>query len=352
MDAIDCDKISGWAFANSGGYAYLDIYAPDLYTLGTGNMVKVATVKANTASRPDIRAAFGNNPNIPLDCGFVWAIPDTYKNGRQLTIKVVPVNDVSPIGNSPMTTSGNCDKPVTPGGTTGPWNPSLPPEVLQISKFYIDMTNLGINFSDEERAVIAEYNLYERIQAYVNQYGSKPDGNNKFIMSPIDQLLYPKFTNLVKNNIVTNVMTNPKILNALKTFSGFNDEKILGLLKMGSGPRIIIKQIPSSGKWMEEGYTYGYFKYNEDPNVVNIDYKTVQAYEAENSWPEMEKAWFTLLANLLIHETAHYGAYHTQTLDVIDGPTSNGPHKFDIAAFGYAALPGNVIDEIVLKNGK
>lgn len=171
-------------------------------------------------------------------------------------------------------------------------------------------------------------------------------------MSPIDQLLYPKFTNLVKNNIVDYVMNNQKILNALKTFSGLSEQKIRVLLGFGHGPRIIIKQISDPNKWMNEGYTYGYFKYNEDPNVVNIDYKTVQAYEIESNWSELEKAWFVLLANVLIHETAHYGAFKTQTLDVIDGPTSMGPHKFDIAAFGYAALPGNVIDEIVLKNGK
>ncbi|UFH56095.1 hypothetical protein [Spirosoma sp. KNUC1025] len=171
-------------------------------------------------------------------------------------------------------------------------------------------------------------------------------------MSPIDQLLYPKFTNLVKNNIVDYVINNPKVLNALKTFSGLSEEKIRELLAFGKGPRIIIKQISNPAYWMKEGYTYGYFKYNENPNAINIDYKTIQAYEIENAWPELEKAWFILLANLIIHETAHYGAFKIQTLDVIDGPTSMGPHQFDIAAFGYAALPGNVIDEIVLKNSK
>ncbi|GAB4011491.1 hypothetical protein GCM10028808_25190 [Spirosoma migulaei] len=122
LDGVDCDKVSGWAFANSGGYANLDVYIID----ELGLVSKAATIKANNASRSDVRAAYGNNPNIPLDCGFVWAIPDAYKHNQKLTIKVVPVNDNASIANSPLTTSGSCSKPVTttPSGTGYPlsWN--------------------------------------------------------------------------------------------------------------------------------------------------------------------------------------------------------------------------------------
>ncbi|GAB3960649.1 hypothetical protein GCM10028805_58260 [Spirosoma harenae] len=112
LEGIDCDKISGWAFAKNGGYAYLDIYIADVY----GRFTKVTTIKANKASRPDVRAAFNNNPNIPLDCGFVWAIPDAYKDGHRLTVKVVPANNISPTGNiqnSPITSPSDCNKPTT-----------------------------------------------------------------------------------------------------------------------------------------------------------------------------------------------------------------------------------------------
>jgi hypothetical protein len=165
MDGIDCDKISGWAFANSGGYAYLDIYAPDVYSYGTGRMVKVATIKANNVVRSDVRAAYGNNPNIPLDCGFVWAIPDIYKIGKPVTIQVVPVNDVSSISNSPLTSTGDCNKPGTnQGGTTGPPSWKDFPNLKNLSDQYF-LNNYVI--AGPERPI----NIAQRL----NCFGTIPD---------------------------------------------------------------------------------------------------------------------------------------------------------------------------------
>ena len=74
-------------------------------------------------------------------------------------------------------------------------------------------------------------------------------------------------------------------------------------------------------------------------------------YERTGSWPEIEKAYATFLAHLVIHEMAHLGANMTQTIDYIDG-TSENEHWFDVTAFGSPAYPGDKISEIVLRKPK
>ena len=89
-------------------------------------------------------------------------------------------------------------------------------------------------------------------------------------------------------------------------------------------------------------------KYNDkepkpgvDPNIIKIDKLTIKRYEqAGLLWPELESAYFTLPAQLLIHEFSHYGANLSQTIDYTDGEAStpnHGPYtyRFDLAAFGY-----------------
>jgi hypothetical protein len=120
FEGMDCEKISGWAFANGGGYAYLDIYVANIF----GQYTKAATIKANQMSRPDVQGAYGNN--VPLDCGFMWEIPTQYRTGHPLTIAVMPVNNPNAMGT--RTTSGDCSNPTptNPGGPTDPpiFNPN------------------------------------------------------------------------------------------------------------------------------------------------------------------------------------------------------------------------------------
>ncbi|WP_461081927.1 PA14 domain-containing protein [Spirosoma flavus] len=144
FEQIDCQKISGWAFANAGGYAYLDIYATNIY----GQFNKVATIKANQESRPNIRAYF-NNPNIPIDCGFVWEIPDHLKTGRPLSVMVMPIYNPNPIGT--RTTSSDCSKPTTgnPGGDYPyPVDPRNPPIKKPESCKGTDRYGYPSNFTD------------------------------------------------------------------------------------------------------------------------------------------------------------------------------------------------------------
>ncbi|WP_128546998.1 PA14 domain-containing protein [Larkinella soli] len=126
LDAVDCQQVRGWAYATNGGYAYVDIYV---------NSRKVATVLANNDPRPDVRAAKGGNTGIPLNCGFKWLIQEELKSslgaGERLTVNVVPVNDLTPIENSPRTTSNECKKAETPIGPTNPTGPTEPSTLTQ-----------------------------------------------------------------------------------------------------------------------------------------------------------------------------------------------------------------------------
>ncbi|GAB3960652.1 hypothetical protein GCM10028805_58270 [Spirosoma harenae] len=112
------------------------------------------------------------------------AIPDAYKDGHKLTVKVVPANNISPTGNiqnSPITSSNDCNKP----NTTDPNDPNNQPtdspnlntpEIRALINFYAEIQNKGISFTDDEKAVIAKYpDLMNRIRDYVNQTGNKPD---------------------------------------------------------------------------------------------------------------------------------------------------------------------------------
>lgn len=252
--------------------------------------------------------------------------------------------------------------PGTPGGPASPTPPKsrgpssyFSKEELARRQFFTDMANKRIYFTGDEVAVLNEFPaLRANVRAYVNEHGNKPDGSNAFKLSNIDLLLYPKFGQLVTLNIRDYVMNNPKILNALKKFSGLNERQISGFLQIGTGPQIVIKQItdPRVYPWGQPGYVYG----NHDPDVpdiINIDMLTINYYEHENNWPEMEKALFTLLTQTLIHELSHYGAAITQTIDFTDGPASAGGNNyvsvFDIAAYGYPNNAGNVLLKIVLK---
>ncbi|AKD53973.1 hypothetical protein SD10_02675 [Spirosoma radiotolerans] len=166
LDVVDCEKISGWAYAKNGGYANLDIYISDIY----GRFSKAATIRANTVSRPDVRQAYNNNPNIPLDCGFIWGIPDGYKHGHSLTIKVVPANDISPTGNitqSPMATPSDCNNP----NIVPPGDPSNRPPTW---KDFPDLKNLSDQYF-LSNYVLAGPTRPINISQKLNCFGTVPD---------------------------------------------------------------------------------------------------------------------------------------------------------------------------------
>ncbi|GAB3552588.1 hypothetical protein [Spirosoma fluminis] len=239
------------------------------------------------------------------------------------------------------------------GGSSGPGpndpnipvpiDEGMPNDLNPVDAFTWEMQNrIGtkIYFDYDEIETIRDYpQLMTSIRNYVQLYNRKPDGGNTYQMSFEDQQRYPKFANFIRNNVRDYVMSRPKILNALKQFSGLSERKIKAILTFGQGPKIVVEQLSAPEFWGQDGYEYGSFD-PQVPDVVKIDKLTLIRYEDNILWPELEAAYFTLLAQLIIHETSHYGAAMTQTIDYTDGENSTpngGPytHRFDMQAFGY-----------------
>ncbi|MBN8836378.1 MAG: hypothetical protein J0I09_03915 [Sphingobacteriia bacterium] len=65
-----------------------------------------------------------------------------------------------------------------------------------------------------------------------------------FQFDPTDnyETIYPRFTSMVKN-LKTFVKDNPKVLNALQTYSGFSKQQILNHLTFGQGPTIKVEEM-------------------------------------------------------------------------------------------------------------
>ena len=308
VDVVDCDKVSGWAFANGGGHAFIDIYVTN-----SNNQVFKNTIKANNVYRADVRNAYGNNPNIPLDCGFLWAIPNEYKTGNSpLNVRVVPVNDFAPVMNGNKTTPGVCAKPgINPPSNTNPPIPQLPYVAPTVAEFYLKMSQRGIYFSEEERAVIAEYNLYERTKTFVDQYGRKPDGSNAFIMSDADQRQYPRFTGLVRS-MPAFVEQHDRVKQALIRHTKLPWSKIKALLTFGSGPRISITNLKATISDKAYGHTI-YPAYPE--GRIEIEESFVRGLE-QAFYKGTQEATAFLLTVTLLHELTHYGAVDGGRIEV------------------------------------
>ena len=233
------------------------------------------------------------------------------------------------------------------------------PDMTELAQMVVLLNRHGDKFTQEERNLIWEYpSMAKNLLIYIDQTGQKPDGSGAFRMNAADQAAYPKFADLLRNNIQSYVMNTPKILSALQQFSGLSPEKINVFMRWRVGPLVTVKQIsdPNLYAWGAEGYIYGEFNRSVSATEIITDKKTLQYYENENSWPELEKAYATFLAHLLIHEMTHLGANLTHTIDYTDGNASAGggryEHRFDIAAFGYPAIPNYVIGRLVLKKPK
>ena len=115
-----------------------------------------------------------------------------------------------------------------------------------------------------------------------------------FTMSKLDQIKYPRFTNMVKNleNFVSN---NPIVLEALKNNTGLSESKILEGLKWGKGPIINIKDIEAE-----------YGDYSSSTKIINVNAKYVRGLEV-SSLATTQKNTSFLLAITVLHEYTHYG---------------------------------------------
>ncbi|MBD2701213.1 hypothetical protein IC229_11240 [Spirosoma sp. BT702] len=197
-----------------------------------------------------------------------------------------------------------------PGGPTTSGRPNFRLPIGQSAeeasriKFYRDMAYRGITFTAEEIAVLNEFpNARANVRNHVDRYGTKPDGSNAFIMSLEDQQRYPRFANLVRS-LPTIVANDTKVREAIMHFTGYSAGKVLDLLTVGRGPRILIQDVKSQYGNKAKGHCTcpGFPEW-----TVEIEISFVRGLEQANLKSTQQATAF-LLAVTLLHEFTHWGA--------------------------------------------
>ena len=125
----------------------------------------------------------------------------------------------------------------------------------------------------------------------------------KFRISLYNQMMFPRFTTLVKN-MPSFVRSNPTILAALMKWSHLTQAQIESHLAFDQGPLIVFKEV----YWGD-----AYYDGKTDSNVINIDPTYATKFENGISIGG-DKGLSLLLAITILHEYVHYGDYTTNTL--------------------------------------
>jgi hypothetical protein len=139
------------------------------------------------------------------------------------------------------------------------------------------------------------------------------------------ELLYPRFTQLVKSDIKKYVMQNQNIIDALKKFTSLTEDQISSHLTWGKGPTLKIEEIP---KTFYGDKPIGKFRPRIDPNTILINKSDVEEFEKLKGFTR-EAMWF-LLAVTVLHEYVHYGDFK---FDNIQAQTEVGL-EFEYEIFG------------------
>ena len=152
-----------------------------------------------------------------------------------------------------------------------------------------------------------------------------------FKMKKIDQLRYPKFTQMVKN-LKANVQNNPSVLAALIMHSGLTEAQVLNKLTFGQGP--LIELVPNlTGRYGRPNY--GNFK-SDAPNAININENFALGMQNAQLNSTLQATSF-LLAITILHEFVHYG-------NLLTGVDTNGNEMgnlFETAIYGVLITKDN-----------
>jgi len=144
----------------------------------------------------------------------------------------------------------------------------------------------------------------------------------KYPMGSNYEIIYPKFTNTVIN-IADYVISNPKILTTLKTYTGLTGIEIWEKLQFGQGPTVIITQLDGN---------YGY--HNPSTNTVEIDIDYVN--KLENSTDASAELLNLMLSITLLHEFVHW------TDGLFFNYSQENGNNWEIATYGFVVDMNNI----------
>ncbi|WP_171062783.1 hypothetical protein [Larkinella sp. C7] len=155
---------------------------------------------------------------------------------------------------------------------------------------------------------------------------------------------YPKFTNVLRN-LRSKALSNARIKNAIKKFTGLTDAQIQEKLTYGQGPELVISTRPQNTDWGHGGYKYGEYDSDPYPKQIWIDEFSVEMLERGQGLTNLEEAYEIFLSMLVVHEFAHFGQTETNIIDTVHGPNGQNdtPGSFNIEAFGVPATPAGGI---------
>ncbi|MES2004221.1 MAG: hypothetical protein V4450_06855 [Bacteroidota bacterium] len=125
----------------------------------------------------------------------------------------------------------------------------------------------------------------------------------KFPMDSDYESKYPKFYSLVKN-IYSTALTNPRILDGLKSYSHMSNAELYSALKWGSGPTVKASDINTN---YNGPHRFGYFNGAESKTIINIEIADILQFELSAANSSQNAAWQFLLMVALLHETVHFG---------------------------------------------
>ena len=173
--------------------------------------------------------------------------------------------------------------------------------------------------------------------------------NYEFLNSPnfkmrrLDQIKYPKFTQMVKG-LKAYAESNSQLLDKLVEISGMSKTQVLDKLTFGQGPQIEL--IPGLMSIYDGKPVYGKFKHNT-PNTLNINENYVLGLQ-QASLPSTIEATNFLLAVTVLHEFVHYGNYLTGFNPAGD----EAGNLFENSVYGVVITKYNAYEYIISLNKK
>lgn len=166
-----------------------------------------------------------------------------------------------------------------------------------------------------------------------------------FKMRKLDQLKYPKFTQMVKG-LKSYVQNNPIILNKLIEISGMTQTQILEKLTFGQGPQIEL--IPGLMYIYNNQAipVYGKFSHNS-PEVLKINENYVLGLQQASLQSTIDATNF-LLAVTILHEFVHYGNFLTG----FNPQGDEAGNLFENSVYGIIVTKYNANEYIISINKK
>lgn len=181
----------------------------------------------------------------------------------------------------------------------------------------IPLTKLLRDYLDANGWTIENREFVSWLVEYMNVNTSMNinDFKNRFLTNTsqykIDSYIrtkYPKFASIA-DGLIFFLSNNPKVIDALSLYSGFDKNEILELVTNGNGPSIQLSNEP----WTQIGN--GLFNYKISSNTIFLPEENVAYFENNIGSANVKNSLAFSLMITILHETVHYGRFKNGKID-------------------------------------